>query len=149
MSQGPNGAKNSSIIFFFLIICLAAFKNNNNNNKVVSVLTLSRSALAAGPLQPCQAWQGHRVAWREGTRLGFFGWGVDCQHPPRTSFPPVVLFLLWLTQLLRPPQWDLHCLAGRWEDVCSSRVTQGGFGAGGAESCGASAGKRHMRAAAL
>lgn len=104
---------------------------------MISALTASCSALAAGPLQQCQAWQGHRVAWQEGTRVGFLGQGVDCQHSPSTSFPPGVHFLPWPTQLLCPPRWDLCCPAGRWGDVCSSRVTQGGFEAGGAETCGA------------
>jgi len=96
---------------------------------VVSVLTASRSALAAGPLQQCQARQ-------EGTRVGVFEQGVDSQHPP--ALPA----LLWHTSCCaaQPPcplRWDLPCWEA--EGGCSSRVTQGGFrrswGSGGFGGC--------------
>lgn len=58
---------------------------------------------------------------------------------PSTSVLLGVHFLLWLTQPLHPPRWDVHCLAGS-QDICS---TQWGFGAVEAKSCGAYVCKRH------
>lgn len=47
---------------------------------------------------------------------------------PSTSVLLGVHFLLWLTQPLRSPRWNVHCLAGSW-DICSSMASQWGFGA--------------------